>query len=245
MAQPIKCQALVDSIVHHADGLATLNLKTLKKFPKIRPGQFIHLSLEIYDGIGFWPDSRAFSVANAVLDKKTICLTVSRQGDYTNRIILETKPGMQVWLKGPYGNFFINDDEPDHNAVLIAGGTGVTPFCSYCDKILSHKSSIGPVDVFYGAKHEDLLIYKTLLDSCSAKFKHFNVNYFIEEGGREASQGVSVGSLNIRQIVQSMGILDNKTFYLSGPKLMISDFRDKLLNEFLVSEHNVKLDEWT
>lgn len=245
MAQPIKCQAFVETIVHHADGLATLNLKTIKKFPKIQPGQFIHLSLEDYDGIGFWPDSRAFSVANAVLDRQTIRLTVSRQGDYTRRIISETKPGTQVWIKGPYGSFFVNDGEQRHKAVLIAGGTGVTPFCSYCDKILSSDDSIIQADVFYGAKREDLLIYKKLLDKCSAKFEHFNVNYFVEESRSDRPQGLNIGSLNIREIVCSIGEVENRIFYISGPKLMISNFKNILLKDFFVHEQNIKLDEWT
>ena len=245
MAQPIKCQAFVETMILHTEGLASLKLKTVKKFPKINPGQFIHLSLEDYDGIGFWPDSRAFSIANAVLDRETICLTISRQGDYTNRILLELKPGMTVWIKGPYGNFSINNSEASHNAVLIGGGTGITPFCSFCDKILSNSKLIGVIDVFYGAKNKDLLIYKTLLDRCSDKFKQFSVNYFIEEGDLNKSELISIGSLNIKNIVDSITILENKIFYISGPKLMINDFKNKLLNEFLLPEQNIKLDEWT
>ena len=72
-------------------------------------------------------------MANAVADRRTVELTISRQGAYTSRILDVLARGVTVWGKGPYGEFTIGAIDGLRRAVLIAGGTGVTPFCAFMD----------------------------------------------------------------------------------------------------------------
>ena len=137
MAQPIRFPATVEQVTHHTPDVATYRLRADKRLPRFIPGQFIHLTLEPFDPASFWPESRVFSVANAVADRRTVELTISRQGAYTNKILDQLSEGDRIWAKGPYGDFTIDANLGYSRAVLIAGGTGITPFCAFMDAALS------------------------------------------------------------------------------------------------------------
>jgi ferredoxin-NADP reductase len=132
MAQPVRFQATVEQVTRHTADVATYRLQSERRLPAFVPGQFIHLTVDHYDPASFWPESRVFSVANAVSDRRAVELTVSRQGAYTGRILDELVPGSTVWGKGPYGEFTIGAMAGERRAVLIAGGTGVADLSGAC-----------------------------------------------------------------------------------------------------------------
>ncbi|MBD3420529.1 MAG: hypothetical protein GF398_10465, partial [Chitinivibrionales bacterium] len=44
----------------------------------------------------------------------------------------ELEIGKDVWLKLPYGHFIIDSCvKPEQDVILIAGGTGISPFLSF------------------------------------------------------------------------------------------------------------------
>jgi ferredoxin-NADP reductase len=71
--------------------------------------------------------------------------------------------GDQVELSGPIGGHFNWTPEDSGPVLLLAGGTGVTPFMS----MLRHRAAVGsqvPVTLAFSAKHrEDLLFFDELL----------------------------------------------------------------------------------
>ena len=40
-----------------------------RRCPLFKPGQFLHLAIDPYDGAGFWPESRVFSIASSPRDR--------------------------------------------------------------------------------------------------------------------------------------------------------------------------------
>ena len=154
---------VVEQVTRHTQDVVTYRLRSEKRLPGFVPGQFVHLTVDHYDPAGFWPESRVFSVANAVTDRRTVELTISRQGAYTSRILDVLAPRPKVWAKGPYGEFTIGAIDGVRRAVLIAGGTGVTPFCAFMDAALIN-GELPPEEVMlhYGARSADLLIYRRL-----------------------------------------------------------------------------------
>jgi ferredoxin-NADP reductase len=244
MAQPVRFQATVEQVIRHTDDVATYRLRSEKRLPAFAPGQFIHLTVEHYDPASFWPESRVFSVANAVADRRTVELTVSRQGAYTSRILDTLAPGSKVWGKGPYGEFTIGATAGVRRAVLIAGGTGVTPFCAFMDAVLSN-GELQPAEVMlhYGARTADLLIYRDLADACSARFPAFRVSYLAETGFVE-DVVIRRGRLDPRAIVAEHGDSPCTAYYLSGPKAMIDAFRAALIDDCGVTAERVLVDAW-
>ena len=183
MAQPVHFKAVVEQVARHDSNVASFRLKAEKRLPRFVPGQFIHLTMDAYDPSSFWPESRVFSVANAVMDRSTIWLTISRQGNYTGRILDEVQSGSVLWAKGPYGEFSVDGSHGYRSAVLIAGGTGITPFCAFMDAALAQgKLPVEEAILHYGARTPELLIYRSLADQCAAQVRGFKVRYYAEKG---------------------------------------------------------------
>lgn len=122
-----KYKAKVEQILNPLPDIFTVSFSSEKKF-KYLPGQFLHLALDEYDGVGQWPESRCFSMQSNS-EEKEIKITYSAIGKFTKRMANELREGKEVWLKLPYGDIFQRGHDKK-NCVFIAGGTGVTPFLS-------------------------------------------------------------------------------------------------------------------
>ncbi len=242
---PIRFPATVGQITRHTPDVATYRLHSEKRLPRFTPGQFIHLTVDPFDPAGFWPESRVFSVANAVADRHTVELTISRQGAYTSKILDQLKEGDQVWAKGPYGDFTIDASHGYTSAVLIAGGTGITPFCAFMDAALSTGAlPIEQATLHYGAQTPDLLIYRHLAERCAAEVPGFQVRYCAEQAGNAPDDSIHRGRIDLGQIMANTAEPASTAFFLSGPKAMIETFRDSLINSYGLSPDQVFIDAW-
>ncbi len=116
LARKIRCA--VSAISAHGGGVYTVDLQPASPLPAFRPGQFLHLTVDEYDPSSFWPESRVFSIASAPQERSLIRICYSVKGRYTTKMEQVLKVGGEVWIKLPFGEFFI-DDAAD--AVLLAG----------------------------------------------------------------------------------------------------------------------------
>jgi ferredoxin-NADP reductase len=60
-----KIPCMVRDIADHGERVYTVVLEPSSAVPRFKPGQFLHLALDPYDGSGFWPESRVFSIASS------------------------------------------------------------------------------------------------------------------------------------------------------------------------------------
>lgn len=182
---------------------------------------------------------------NAVADRRTVELTISRQGAYTRRILDQLQPGDPVWAKGPYGDFIIDARHGYPRAVLIAGGTGITPFCAFMDAALAQGTLPLDAALHDGAQTPELLIYKGLAERCTAGVLGFRAFYYAErQANRLADSAVQAGCIDLANIMANTGQTEATAFYLSGPKAMINTFRAKLVDDYHLSEQQVFIDAW-
>jgi len=248
MAQPVHFNATVSEVIAHSEDVHSYTLISERRLPKFLPGQFIHLSLELYDPCTFWPVSRVFSVANAITDNLTLKLVIANQGVYTKRIIDELNVGSIVSCKGPYGDFIIRTEAQNGKAiVLIAGGTGITPFSAFMESMLQQGfPEFSKCYLFYGSRTSDLLIYKKLADACAAKFSTFKPFYFVEKVTYpdHLPPGISLGRLNVNSVLDAVKPYNQTLFYLSGPKMMIDYFSNELTEVFHHPPENIIIDAW-
>lgn len=245
MAQPIRFPAIVEQIIRHTPDVATYRLRADKRLPRFTPGQFIHLTLEPFDPASFWPESRVFSVANAVADRRTVELTISRQGVYTSKILDQLKECDQVWAKGPYGEFTIDASQGFNRAVLIAGGTGITPFCAFMDAAITQgQLPIEQVSLYYGAQTPALLIYRALAERCAATCRGFEVHCYAEQLTEATDSGLRPGRIDLDAILNECADPAATAFYLSGPKAMIDAFQQALITQHGLPQQQVLIDAW-
>ena len=131
MSTPIRFIAKLEKITPYVEDVFKLYFVAEHKNTRFKPGQFLHLTLEDFDPIeAYWPDSRVFSICSPPRSC-VISIVYSVKGAYTTRMRNELVEGEEYWLKLPYGDFIIEHHVGlKEAAVLIAGGTGNSPFIS-------------------------------------------------------------------------------------------------------------------
>jgi ferredoxin-NADP reductase len=223
---PVKLPARIAEVIAHADDLRSYVLAPARPVPAFRPGQFLHLALDAWDPSAHWPESRVFSIASSPLQRTRLRITVSRQGAFTTRMFEQLAVSSTVWLKLPYGAFSPDATGPGR-VVLLAGGTGITPFVSFLEWA-QERHPQAAIDLHYGARSPGLLVYRDQV--AKSGLANLRVQLYAEhipEG--ESSQGLVVGRLSPHAAWDTLENPDDAHFYLSGPKTMIDAFRHQLL----------------
>lgn len=220
-----KYKSKVISIKNPLKGLYELEFASLKGKYKYHPGQFLHIAFdEDYDGTGQWPESRCFSMQSNC-EEKTLRITYTVKGEFTRLMEKTLKPGLEVWLKLPYGDIFSKPHDKA-NTVFIAGGTGITPFLS----LFSHSSfqEYMEPNIYLGFRSKKHNIYQKelrMLEDKAIKIFYQDID----------------GVIDIHRIINENGT--NSTYFISGPPEMIKVFRQTLIEKGVISE-NVLTDDW-
>jgi ferredoxin-NADP reductase len=221
MPPPQKLRCTVDDIVAHGDRVYTIVLRPERPAPRFRAGQFLHLALDGYDPTGFWPESRAFSIASAPAERNLLRITYSAQGAFTVRMEQQLARGREVWVKMPYGEFVI---EPRGEVVLIAGGTGITAFTAFLQQL----SPSDPCSVLlaYGARHPGLLVYREVVESCIARNRSVAALYFVEQNTDTRAIG---GRVAVEPVWARVRSPLKASYFIAGPPLMLRNVEAELL----------------
>jgi ferredoxin-NADP reductase len=223
----ISCRVL--AVTDHGERVYTVELQPSIPIPPFKPGQFLHLAIDPYDGAGFWPESRVFSIASSPRIRDRLTITYAAKGAFTGRMERELIPGATVWAKLPYGEFMIDDRR---DAVLFAGGTGVTAFTACLQSLTAdHKSR---VLLFYGARTSDLFVYGALARSMAADVPALTCHLVCE-----ATQG----RLSVEAAWPAIEPLADPIFYLSGPPPMLDALGGQLRARD-VPPDRIRTDAW-
>jgi len=225
MSNPIKIKAKVSDIIHHGEGIYTVRFDVPRYATKFKPGQFLHLTLDDFDPTtGFWPDSRVFSIASEP-KQDFIEIVYSIKGCYTRKMSKELHIEKEVWLKLPYGDFIIeNFIKNGEEIVLIAGGTGISPFIPF---LLNYKTINNPLTLYYGIRNKSLFLYKQLVE----KLENL-VNIKVIEG-----------LMDIDSISKEISAKKSSICCISGPLEMITLFKQSLV-KYGYDDKAIKIDAW-
>ncbi|MEG0750739.1 MAG: FAD/NAD(P)-binding protein [Oscillospiraceae bacterium] len=68
--------------------------------------------------------------------------------------------GQTVGVRGPYGNHFPIDELKGKNILFIGGGIGLAPLRSFIRHALENRDDYGNLDILYGARTYDDLVFK-------------------------------------------------------------------------------------
>jgi ferredoxin-NADP reductase len=141
----------------------------------------------------------------------------------------ELAPGGPAWVKLPYGEFFI---DPARDAVLFAGGTGVTAFTAFLGSLAPDHDR--RVLLCYGARTADLFVYGDLARERAREVPMLTSRLVDEE---------TEGRLSVERAWPDIAGLDDPLFYLSGPPAMLAALSVQLLARG-VPPTEVRTDAW-
>jgi ferredoxin-NADP reductase len=229
MAVVRKIACAVASVTDHGERVYTVELEPVTPVPRFRPGQFLHLALDDYEPGGFWPESRVFSIASSPRERDRLSITYAVKGRFTARMEDELAEGREVWVKLPYGEFVI---DPSRDAVLFAGGTGVTAFTAYLQSLEPGRAP--RVLLFYGARTPDLFVYGPVAEARAQEVPSLTCRLVAE---------TSDGVLSVDAAWSAIEALDDPAFYVSGPPGMLAALSGQLLDRG-VPDVAIRTDAW-
>lgn len=239
MSISVKIPATVEKVNKHTDEVCSYIFRPKKRCPRFKPGQFLHLAIDTYDPSFQWPESRVFSIANSPARRENIKITIAVKGKFTKRMYNEIKEGDTIWLKLPYGYFTF--DENDKSIVLIAGGTGITPFLSFLEYAVDNKvNSI--IKLYYGVQSKKLFLFEKLISECKNSLPNFKKSIYLEKMNN-INDKFRKGRLNINQILNETDNKEKTIFYLSGPVEMVNSFKT-YLQDNSINETQIRIDKW-
>jgi len=220
---------MVRTVTDHGERVYTVELDPSLAVPQFKPGQFLHLAIDPYDGAGFWPESRVFSIASSPRERDRLQITYAVKGAFTTRMEREVVPGASVWAKLPYGEFMI---DPLRDAVLFAGGTGVTAFTAFLQSLTPENAP--RVVLFYGARTPDLFVYGPMVEACAGAVPSLTCHLISE---------ATHGRLDANIAAPAVASLDDPAYYLSGPPAMLTVLTAQLLGRGIAPE-SIFTDAW-
>jgi ferredoxin-NADP reductase len=234
MPQKLPCR--VTEVIDHGERVYSVLMKPGMPAPRFLAGQFLHLALDEYMPGDYWPDSRVFSIASPPSERQLLRITYAVKGQFTGRMETELRPGVQVWVKMPYGEFTLSDDG---EVCLLAGGTGVTAFTAFLSGLT--EDHMHPVHLFYGVRLPSLLIYRPLLGAAVQRCPALKVRYFAEQEAE--GSGCLPGRIDLAEVWNILPDPLAVSYYLSGPPEMLQALRGGLL-ERGVEPGRVRIDAW-
>lgn len=158
--------------------------------------------------------------------------------------IFNAKPGDEVEVSGPYGEFFTKDT--DREMVFIGGGAGMAPMRSHLYDLLKTNKSNRKISFWYGARSLREMFYDDEFKALSEKFPNFSYQVGLSEPMEEDNWTGPVGF--IHQILYDNMLKDHEDpteieFYMCGPPPMI-DAVDKMLYDLGVEPEMIAYDKF-
>jgi ferredoxin-NADP reductase len=126
------------------------------------PGQFIQVHFHYADGK---PTKRSYSIATvgdgsgAAVQRLEIAVSYVDGGAATE-LLSQLDEGDTIDASGPYGRFCLMDADTNQRYLLVATGTGVTPYRAMLPRMRALTASRGcTFALVYGARNETELLY--------------------------------------------------------------------------------------
>ena len=201
------------------------------------------------------PTIRAYSLANHPLENDIVMLIVriatpphdAPKGTPPGKVssyIFSLKPGDQVSVSGPFGEF--NARETDKEMVFIAGGAGIAPMRSIiCDQLLRLETD-RKISFWYGARNLRELCYKTEFDRLAEEHENFFWHAALSEPRSGDAWDGHTGFIHTvvyENYLEQHPAPEDAEYYLCGPPLM-STATLQMLEDLGVGPDNIYLDDF-
>jgi len=158
--------------------------------------------------------------------------------------IFSLKPGDEVTISGPFGEFFAK--ETGNEMVFIGGGAGMAPMRSHIFDQFRRLHTDRKVSYWYGARSLCETFYQEDFDSIAAENDNFEWHLALSEPLPEDNWDGKTGF--IHQVVFDNYLKDHPSpedveFYMCGPPMMNSAVI-RMLTDLGVEPENILLDDF-
>ncbi len=200
------------------------------------------------------PVLRAYSMASYPEEKGIIMLNVRIASPPPNNptvppgqmssYIFNLKPGDQVTISGPYGEFFAK--ETDAEMVFIGGGAGMAPMRSHIFDQLKRLHSKRKISFWYGARSKREMFYVEDFDGLAQQFDNFSWHVALSDPLPEDNWKGLTGFIHhvlLEEYLKNHPAPEDCEYYMCGPPMMNKAVIEMLLS-LGVEPENILLDDF-
>jgi len=196
---------------------------------------------------------RAYSMANHPAEGNIVMLNIRiatppRGMDVPpglcSSYVFNLKPGDNITLSGPYGEFEINPTERE--MIYVGGGAGMAPLRSQLLHLFYTLKSGRKISYWYGARSKREIFYEEEFRQLEAEFPNFRFVIALSDPQPEDNWEGPVGFIHnivIDEYLSKHDEPEDCEFYFCGPPLMLSAVQ-KMCDDFGVPEENVRYDDF-
>lgn len=206
------------------------------------------------------PTFRAYSMANHPAEGNIVMLNIRIATPPFDRVnggfqkinpgicssfIFSRKPGDKVTVSGPYGEFFLKNN--DNEMMFIGGGAGMAPMRSHLFHLFhTVKETKKKVTFWYGARSWREVFYYEEFTDIQKNFPNFSFHLALSDPQPEDNWTGNKGF--IHQVIYDQYLSKHEEpeeidYYLCGPPMMNSAV-NKMLYDLGVSNENVLFDDF-
>jgi Na+-transporting NADH:ubiquinone oxidoreductase subunit F len=198
---------------------------------------------------------RAYSMASYPAEGNRVMLNVriatppprAPEGTPTGKgssFIFKQKPGDKVIISGPYGEFFLKDN--DREMVFIGGGAGMAPMRSHLMHLFRTLKTQKKVSFWYGARSMREAFYMDEFDAIAEDFNNFDWHLALSDPLPEDKWTGKTGFIHqvlLDSYLESHEAPEEAQYYVCGPPMMNLAVIDMLIN-LGVEHEDIFLDDF-
>ena len=197
---------------------------------------------------------RAYSMANHPAEGQMVMLNIRiatppRQAPdappgLCSSYVFSLKPGDQITLSGPYGEFHINDS--DAEMIYIGGGAGMAPLRSHIFHLFHTLKTGRKVSYWYGARSKREMFYEEDFRAIEREFPNFKFHVAMSNPLPEDNWDGLTGFIHqvcLDEYLSKHDAPEDIEFYLCGPPLMLAAVL-KMADDLGVPKENVRFDDF-
>ncbi len=150
------------------------------------PGQFLQVHFHYDDGKATKRSYSVGTVGDGASPVGRVEIAVSYvEGGAATKLLGELEKGGTIDASGPYGRFCLMDGDTNQRYILIATGTGVTPYRAMLPQIAGLIRARGCRFVLlYGARNEGELLYGEEFEAFAREHEGFDFHACLSRGAR-------------------------------------------------------------
>ena len=200
------------------------------------------------------PVTRAYSMANYPEEKGIIMLNVriasppprlpNVEPGKMSSFIFDLKPGDDVTISGPFGEFFAKDTKKE--MVFVGGGAGMAPMRSHIFDQFKRIGTDRKVTFWYGARSKREMFYVEDFDMIQRENENFKWHVALSEPLPEDNWDGYTGFIHnvlFNEYLKNHPNPEDCEYYLCGPPIMNQCVIDMLLS-LGVEREDIALDDF-
>ncbi len=207
-----------------------------------------------FKSLVYIPVTRAYSMANYPGERGIIKLNVRIASPPPGQVaappgqvssyIFNLKPGDEVTISGPFGDFLIEDG--DEEMLYIGGGAGMAPLRSHIFELFKQEKTDRKVSYWYGGRSMKELFYQEEFEELAAEHDNFTFNLALSEPQPEDNWEGHSGFIHMvlyEQYLKNHPAPEDIHYYVCGPPMMLSSIQD-MLDNLGVEPENIHFDDF-